>query len=209
MNKKNVHRMIQSLMLGACLVGTANAATYTEVGDTGDLVSTAQIPSGTGDLTHIYGMLEDFDGVEDVDLYRILITDPSQFSVAVASNLDADNDTMLWLFDADGRFVMMDDDAGGNYVPRFTPAHFVGGSAGVHYLGFSIFATAPQYTDGVLTGWNYDASPMQSGDYTLALTGVGLEAPSAVPVPAAAWLLGSGLVGLVGVARRKPRAAPL
>lgn len=26
---------------------------------------------------------------------------------------------------------------------------------------------------------------------------------SSVPVPAAAWLLGSGLLGLVGVARRK------
>ena len=31
-------------------------------------------------------------------------------------------------------------------------------------------------------------------------------APSAVPVPAAAWLFGSGLLGLVGVARRKARA---
>ncbi len=30
--------------------------------------------------------------------------------------------------------------------------------------------------------------------------------PSAVPVPAAAWLLGSGLLGLVGVARRKVAA---
>lgn len=29
------------------------------------------------------------------------------------------------------------------------------------------------------------------------------EVPSAVPVPAAAWLLGSGLLGLIGVARRK------
>ncbi|HEY9198686.1 MAG TPA: VPLPA-CTERM sorting domain-containing protein [Gammaproteobacteria bacterium] len=29
--------------------------------------------------------------------------------------------------------------------------------------------------------------------------------PSAVPVPAAAWLLGSGLLGLIGVARRKTR----
>lgn len=37
-----------------------------------------------------------------------------------------------------------------------------------------------------------------------AATGVAsLTTPSAVPVPAAAWLLGSGLVGLVGVARRK------
>ena len=30
-----------------------------------------------------------------------------------------------------------------------------------------------------------------------------VPAPAAVPVPAAAWLLGSGLIGLVGVARRK------
>ena len=28
-----------------------------------------------------------------------------------------------------------------------------------------------------------------------------------VPVPAAVWLLGSGLLGLIGVARRKPREA--
>ena len=33
-----------------------------------------------------------------------------------------------------------------------------------------------------------------------------VEAPAAVPVPAAVWLFGSGLVGLVGVARRKKKA---
>jgi len=32
-------------------------------------------------------------------------------------------------------------------------------------------------------------------------------APAPVPVPAAVWLFGSGLVGLVGLARRKMRAA--
>lgn len=43
--------------------------------------------------------------------------------------------------------------------------------------------------------------------FTLAADGsmsysIAGEVPSAVPVPAAAWLLGSGLMGLVGVARR-------
>ena len=34
-----------------------------------------------------------------------------------------------------------------------------------------------------------------------------VEPPSAVPVPAAVWLFGSGLLGLVGVARRKKALA--
>ena len=39
---------------------------------------------------------------------------------------------------------------------------------------------------------------------SLAAANLNLEyTPSAVPVPAAAWLFGSGLLGLVGVARRK------
>lgn len=42
--------------------------------------------------------------------------------------------------------------------------------------------------------------------YFLKLSGTVQQGPGEVPVPAAAWLLGSGLVGLVGVARRKAKA---
>jgi hypothetical protein len=35
------------------------------------------------------------------------------------------------------------------------------------------------------------------------MTGVSVTTVSAVPVPAAVWLFGSGLIGLAGVARRK------
>lgn len=41
------------------------------------------------------------------------------------------------------------------------------------------------------TGWSYYALAVHDGDV------------AAVPVPAAVWLLGSGLLGLAGVARRK------
>ncbi len=41
--------------------------------------------------------------------------------------------------------------------------------------------------------------------YTLSMTGT-IGAPSAVPVPAAVWLFGSGLLGLAGVARRRKAA---
>jgi len=48
-----------------------------------------------------------------------------------------------------------------------------------------------------------DPSGFGGVPFTLALAGGHVDAPAAVPVPAAAWLFGSGLMGLVGVARRR------
>jgi len=58
------------------------------------------------------------------------------------------------------------------------------------------YATVPGMGDGPFPG--FQAS--------FELTGAGLATPSAVPVPAAVWLFGSGLVGLAGVARRRKAA---
>lgn len=44
---------------------------------------------------------------------------------------------------------------------------------------------------------------LAAGNYTLKISMSQTTNVSAVPVPAAAWLLGSGLLGLAGVARRK------
>lgn len=44
---------------------------------------------------------------------------------------------------------------------------------------------------------------LQAGTYSLVIAMKNEAKVSAVPVPAAVWLLGSGLLGLVGVARRK------
>lgn len=44
-----------------------------------------------------------------------------------------------------------------------------------------------------------------SGFWITAASSEQVVAPSVVPVPAAAWLLGSGLIGMVGVSRRRIR----
>ena len=52
-----------------------------------------------------------------------------------------------------------------------------------------------------------EAGVIGFGEYTLNLNGPnsydGTFEVSSVPVPAAVWLFGSGLLGLIGVARRK------
>lgn len=48
-------------------------------------------------------------------------------------------------------------------------------------------------------GWGYDHYGNKLGQYGIEISML----PSAVPVPAAVWLFGSGLLGMLGVAKRK------
>jgi hypothetical protein len=65
------------------------------------------------------------------------------------------------------------------------------------------------YIDYILSDYNIYYDPTLAGNsylqgLTFSLNGVGsLIATSAVPIPPAAWLFGSGLFGLIGIARRK------
>jgi hypothetical protein len=54
------------------------------------------------------------------------------------------------------------------------------------------------------TGTNSFGRP--AGSPKVILTNFGTSLPSAVPIPPALWLFGSGLLGLIGIARRKKTA---
>ena len=111
------------------------------------------------------------------------------------------------------------------YTVDYEPGHYIA-SYGMYglsdecYVGFSCITYDLQYFDidsiAVMTyqnnayGWNVDALPAGRGDELQSSHpepyGSYLVRVQAVPVPAAVWLFGSGLVGLIGVARRKGRS---
>lgn len=67
--------------------------------------------------------------------------------------------------------------------------------------GVSVFNTnvLPGSYQAVITG---TSTGISGGAYIMSMAAI----PAPVPVPAAAWLLGSGLIGLVAVGRRKEPA---
>lgn len=91
-------------------------------------------------------------------------------------------------------------DASGNYLAYSNDYSIDTGSSGTldSFLGTTIDDGLYVIAVGQCCGINPPNTLSKSSSYTLHISQV-----SPVPVPAAVWLFGSGLIGLVGVARRK------
>jgi hypothetical protein len=183
----------------------AAAQVVAEVGDAGELLGTAQVIGGP--VTRIDGTLVNLwvtGQADDIDLYRITISDTAGFSVTVLSNLSIDNDGQLFLFNTSGALVGQDDDTGLGLLPQFNVGQFSGLATGNYFLGYNLFASNPVFTGGALTGWSRNPSPYQTGPYSLLITGAG---NGGVPEPSTWAMMLVGFGGLGAVLRRKRRDA--
>lgn len=217
-----------SLLTLSLLVGPAHAVNWTEVGDAGDLVGTAQEPLGNGPLRNIYGTVSTNT---DVDLYRIFISNPTSFSASVTST-SGNFDSVLALFNEGGFAMYGNDDARlGDRNAGLPAGHFLGPQApGWYHLAVFGLGNAPASGNGVtpdhfiapdtiapytqiispsgpggasaLTGW-VPSDPANvvsiNEEYRLRLSGTMV---SAVPEPETYAMLLAGL-GLIGAMVRR------
>ena len=210
------------------LINPAHAVDWIEAGDAGQLVSTAQEPTGDGRLRNIYGTISTNN---DVDLYRIYVSNPTTFSAAVNS-VSGDLDSGLVLFNEAGYALYGNDDAMLGTRNAGLPADHVNGPQAPGWYNLAVFAlgTPPVSGDGFtpehymfpnvsspytqiltatgpggaspLTGWTpVDNMVTLNEEYRLRLAGVQV-APIPEPETYAMLLAGLGLIGTM-VRRRK------
>ncbi|PTQ79574.1 putative secreted protein with PEP-CTERM sorting signal [Nitrosospira multiformis] len=213
----------------ALLANPAHAVDWTEIGDAGQLVSTAQMPTGDeGRLRNIYGTISTNN---DVDLFRIYISNPTTFSAGVSST-SGNLDSGLILFNEGGYALYGNDDAMLGTRVSSLPADHVNGPQAAGWYNLAIFAlgTPPVSGDGFtpdhymfpnvsspytqiltatgpggaspLTGWaQLEDTVALNEDYRIRLSGVTVS-PVPEPETYAMLLAGLGLMGTI-VRRRK------
>ncbi len=187
-----MYRLYLITMLAGCLsafpvsaaVVLVPSATTVGAGQTVDIDVISNNPTGAGDLI-LFGFDIDPDGL--------------------ASGLSLDSILLGSLFDP---VVASVADVAGAISLDTTPGATVGQSVTLATLSFTATGTGTQslfvrgfLSDGEDYGLYFEDS--FSDQDVIALTNITI---AAVPVPAALWLFGSGLLGLLGIARHSNAA---
>src|SRR5262245_9919377 len=119
------------LGLVTLLLGSAPAfgTTWTEVGDAGKLISTAQ-ETGSGSLT---GITTDLSSTTDIDLFKFFIAGPLEITITTSSG---GANPQLFLFDASGQGVVASDDMSSSSSEAQISEAL---NTGYYYVGVSLF----------------------------------------------------------------------
>lgn len=222
-------------LVGAVLLAPASvrAAIWMEVGDAGQLPSTAQTPMGMGSLDAIVGQLPtdaDFFNPQlppDIDMFRINIVDPANFSASTANfPLTEFIDTQLYLFRDDGTGLVANGDSDFFSFQSTIPVGSVT-DAGDYFLAIALFESRPVnsslaflFPDLVgntavetptlvdpVAAWSTLPISEPFLNYQIDLTGVELvdQAPTVVPEPSGLLVWGAllFLAGFVSLGKRR------
>ncbi len=223
MNWLRILRLLSVALIALGIGRTASAAIWAEVGDAGDLLPTSNLifpDSPVMNVSAITGSLSanSADGPDYIDLFRFYIGDGTAFSASTGDGSDPNliADPVLYLFDAVGKAVFMDDESGG-FGQAALGALPTGFGSGFYYLAiayagttpldglganmFDAFASLAVLSTDALAGWtgapfspNFDLE----GHYLITLTGV-----SNVPEPGTLLLLLSAGVIALRLQRRR------
>jgi hypothetical protein len=158
-----------SFLMLSFLAVPAHAVNWQEVGDAGDLLSTAQEPLGNGSLRNIRGTISTN---ADVDLYRIFISSPTTFSASVTST-SGNFDSVLALFNSGGYGVYGNDDAKlGDSGAGLPAGSLLGPQApGWYYIAIFGLDTMPTGGNGFMP--DHYIAPDTSAPFTSVLSASG------------------------------------
>ncbi|GAA6616905.1 filamentous hemagglutinin N-terminal domain-containing protein [Scytonema sp. NUACC26] len=160
---------------------------FTEVGNAGQLLSTAQ-PNDAIDGTTFNTISGNFANGDDVDLYKVTLTKGVPFTATTVNGTKLPLDTQLFLFNGSGLGLSSNDDTADAVLLRSTvPLNqpFIPAASGIYYLGISLVPNNPLSPQGYifgssgapngsgselpLSGWDAKNNLSGSASYTITL----------------------------------------
>ncbi|QLE45919.1 filamentous hemagglutinin N-terminal domain-containing protein (plasmid) [Nostoc sp. C052] len=153
---------------GNIVIRTASsppAIPYTEVGDAGELPSTAQTANSSTSGTVVSSISGTLNNDNDIDLYQLFLRNGQKLTATTVGGTKID--TQLFLFDGNGLGLVMNDDDysanDGNGTRQSTlplGEAFTAPVSGKYYLGISSYENNPRSSQGAIFE---DASPTGAG----------------------------------------------